>query len=228
MPVIHKDNDPEYPEGHEAPYLKLFTSWTINGRKITLLLDLIGKQYIYRTIKDFKTVTKEPWFVAINPNKQIPVIQDVNEKGEVFTLAESGAILQYIANKYDTENKASYPIDSLLYWEQTQILFYHASNLGPKQTKFNIARFTKDEENLPGFIKDLSSAYEFFEQKLKANELNGGFLVGDHISLADIIALPHAKGAAEALQFQEKFPYLTKWIQKLESIPEVEKAFSRD
>ncbi|KAH3682080.1 hypothetical protein WICPIJ_006949 [Wickerhamomyces pijperi] len=226
MPLIHKDNDPLFPEGHEAPYFKLFTSWTINGRKITLLLDLIGKDYIYRTFKDFKTETKEDWFVAINPNKQIPAIQDVNEAGEAFSLAESGAILQYIAYKYDTEHKASYPLDSPLHWEETQVLFYHASNLGPKQTKFNIARNTKDTEALPGLIKDLAAAYEFFEGKLSTNK--AGFLVGDHISLADIIALPHAKAAAEALEFDSKFPNLTKWIKKLEAIPEVQKAFGRD
>ncbi|KAH3679343.1 hypothetical protein WICMUC_001083 [Wickerhamomyces mucosus] len=223
MPVNYKDNDPKFPEGHEAPFLKLFTSTTTNGRKVDILLELIGQEYISRVFKDFRGETKESWFVELNPNKQIPVIEDVDAEGKPFILAESGAILQYIANKYDTEHKASYAFNTPLYWEQTQVLFFHASNLGPKQTAFNIGKANGVAE-VDQLKAKLAEAYQFFEDKLAAN--SAGFLVGDHISLADIIAIAHAKGAAEPLEFDSKFPHLAKWVAKLSEIPAIKKVFT--
>jgi glutathione S-transferase len=42
---------------------------------------------------------------------------DTWAKGEQIRLFESGAILEYIAERYDKDNKVSYPKDSREYWE---------------------------------------------------------------------------------------------------------------
>ena len=57
---------------------------------------------------------KEDWFLEINPNGRIPAIKDGNLR--VF---ESGAILQYLADKYDKDYKVSYPHGTDEYYEMT-------------------------------------------------------------------------------------------------------------
>lgn len=66
-----------------------------------------------------KNVQKEPWFLDINPNGRIPALTDVLPNGEPIHIFESGAIMQYLVDRYDTEYKVSYPRGTKEYWEMT-------------------------------------------------------------------------------------------------------------
>jgi glutathione S-transferase len=56
-----------------------------------------------------KSVQKEPWFLAINPNGRIPAMTDTFTDGKTINLFESGAIMQYLVKRYDPDYKISYP-----------------------------------------------------------------------------------------------------------------------
>ena len=60
---------------------------------------------------------KQPWFLEINPNGRIPALTDTWDDGEQIRVFESGAILEYIVERYDKDNKVSYLKDSREYWE---------------------------------------------------------------------------------------------------------------
>lgn len=60
---------------------------------------------------------KEPWFLEINPNGRIPAITDKWTDGSDIRVFESGAILQYLVDRYDKDHKVSYPRDSKETWE---------------------------------------------------------------------------------------------------------------
>lgn len=64
-----------------------------------------------------KNVQKEPWFLEINPNGRIPALTDKFADGTTIRLFESGSILQYLVDRYDTEHKVSYPQGSKEYFE---------------------------------------------------------------------------------------------------------------
>ena len=66
-----------------------------------------------------KNEQKEPWFLEINPNGRIPAITDKFSDGKEIRVFESGAIMQYLVDRYDPEHKLSYPRDSREYWETT-------------------------------------------------------------------------------------------------------------
>jgi glutathione S-transferase len=53
---------------------------------------------------DFSELKKDP-FESLNPNGRVPAIEDPNTG---ITLWESGAIIEYLLETYDKENKLSY------------------------------------------------------------------------------------------------------------------------
>lgn len=60
---------------------------------------------------------KQPWYLEINPNGRIPAIMDTWTDGKPIRVFESGAVLEYLVDRYDKDNKISYPKDSPEYWE---------------------------------------------------------------------------------------------------------------
>ena len=118
-----------------AHNLTLYTYGTANGWKASITLEELGLTYDTKTIDLVQNVQKEPWFLEINPNGKIPALKDDDQR--VF---ESGAIMLYLIDKYDTDNKISYPHGSKNYYEMLSWLMFHAAGLGPMQGKhlFNI------------------------------------------------------------------------------------------
>jgi glutathione S-transferase len=70
-----------------------------NPYKVRFILEELGIPYDHKPL----TNPKEEWFVKINPNGRVPAIIDPNN-GD-FTLWESGAIIEYLVEKYDKEGK---------------------------------------------------------------------------------------------------------------------------
>jgi glutathione S-transferase len=55
---------------------------------------------------------------------RIPALTDTFEDGKLIRLFESGSILQYLAEQYDTEYKISYPKGSRESYEVNNWLFF--------------------------------------------------------------------------------------------------------
>lgn len=221
------DNDPKSKGPLEAPFLKFFTAGTTNGQKVAILLELLGLKYILRPI-DFRNTkeNKEEWFLKINPNGKIPAIFQADEDGKTFTLGESGALLLYLAEKYDTERKFSYDSADQKHWEEVELLFFHVSGLHPAQANLNWFRANapEDTKNIERYTQEAIRSYKVLDDKLASSE--SGFLVGDHISLADLIALPHARVLANSGIDVSQFKNLEKWITKVSEIPDVKKGLN--
>ena len=67
---------------------------------------------------------KEQWFLDINPNGRIPAITDKLD-GKEIRVFESGAILQYLVDRYDKDYKISYPQGTPEHWEVTSWVGFH-------------------------------------------------------------------------------------------------------
>lgn len=78
-----------------------FYYWpTPNGKKIALMLEECGLPYATRPINILQGEQFAADFLAISPNNKIPAIVDSEGPGDApFSLFESGAILQYLAEK---------------------------------------------------------------------------------------------------------------------------------
>ncbi len=73
---------------------------TPNGHKVAILLEEIGLPYRVKPVNIMRGEQFAPDFLAISPNNKIPAIVDHDGPGGApFALFESGAILQYLAEK---------------------------------------------------------------------------------------------------------------------------------
>lgn len=81
---------------------------------------------------------KEPWFLAINPNGRIPALTDTFTDSQTIRLFESGSIMQYLVEQYDTEHKISYPKGSRESYEVNNWLFFLNAGVGPMQVGVRI------------------------------------------------------------------------------------------
>lgn len=83
--------------------IKIFGRGGPNPPKVALLCEGIGLPY--ETISKQFSDLKKPDYLEINPNGRIPAIHDPNTG---LTLWESGAIIEYLVEKYDKEQKMSF------------------------------------------------------------------------------------------------------------------------
>lgn len=210
----------------EAPYTKLYSVGTSNGQKITIFLQLLKKEYIYRKIDLSTDEQKEPWFIKLNPNGRIPVLSDVDSEGKRITLHETGVILQYLADKYDKERKYSYDHDDPLWWEQLQWLTFQIASHSPMQGQaHHFVSFAKvvNDYGIKRYSDEAKRIYGVYEIRLKENN---GWLVGDHLNIADISAYPWVSRSRMFKTDLSEWPHLAEWVSKISSIPGVSKGQS--
>ena len=74
-----------------------------------------------------KNTQKEPWFIKLNPNGRIPVL--VDRARNDFVVFETAAILLYLQQHYDKDNKFSFDpkADPDSYSELLQWIFFAVS-----------------------------------------------------------------------------------------------------
>src|SRR6187551_3219091 len=85
---------PEHPDR-----LQLYSLNTPNGVKAAIMLEEIGLPYEPHLIDINANESWTDEFLSLNPNGKIPAIIDPNGPDGPMALAESGAILIYLADK---------------------------------------------------------------------------------------------------------------------------------
>ena len=159
--------------------IDLYSSATPNGRKISIMLEELGVQYNAIHIDLEKKEQFSDFFSKISPSNKIPVIVD-NDKGN--TVFESGAILLYLAEKYDKFLNKNY------YWEIVQWLFFQMSYVGPMLGQahqylfYNPGKSKFAEEKSKGYTKHV---YQILDKRLSRREY-----IVDEYSIADISIWP--------------------------------------
>ncbi|OUM51175.1 hypothetical protein BVG19_g262 [[Candida] boidinii] len=209
-----------------APYINLYTAPTPNGYKIIILLELLGLDYNIQLINIMKNVQKEDWYLKMNPNGRIPTLLDVNKDGEETVISESGAILMYLADKYDKSRKFSYEIGTKNYYLDLEWLMFQMAGVGPMKGQcHHFALFAKEKipYAIERYTNETRRLYGVLEERLIRN--GTGFLVGDHIGLADIATYPWVAGTYIDLGLKD-FKHLTAWVDKIGAIPEVAKSMT--
>ncbi|ROV94555.1 hypothetical protein VMCG_08163 [Cytospora schulzeri] len=211
--------------------IKPITVWGKGGPnppKIALLLAELG---IPSDIKDIAFPDlKKPEFLAINPNGRMPAIQDPNTN---LTLWESGAIIEYLVERYDTEHKLSFPPGTAEAALARQWLFFQVSGQGPYYgqavwfIKYHPERLPSAVERYVKEIARVSGVLEGHLARQKEAGVDGPWIVGGKFSYADLALLPwqsmltriHGKEVYDP----DAFPLVKDWVERMLARPAVKK-----
>lgn len=171
-----------------------------------------------------KQVQKEPWFLEINPNGRIPALTDTFTDGKQIRLFESGSILEYLAEQYDHDHKISYQKGSRESYEVRNWVLFQNAGLGPMQGQanhFNRYAPEKIEYGINRYVNETRRLYGVLDKHLSTSK--SGFIVGDHISIADITTIGWVMAAGWAGVEIEEFPHLKAWEEMMMKREGVEK-----
>jgi len=172
----------------------------------------------------------KPEFLAISPNNRMPAIVDTDpsDGGEPIAIFESGAILEYLAEKtgkfMPSNPRDRFRVLQWLHWQMANLgpmmgNANHFKNYGknltddPKQLEYGTKRFVGEVDRLSGVM----------DAQLSANE----YLAGNEYSIADIITWPWAMLIGRLIDeaVWETFPNLKRWVDQVRERPAVEKGF---
>jgi glutathione S-transferase len=177
--------------------------------RVQLFLSLLGLKADMVTVDLPGGAHKTPGFLARNPFGQVPVIED----GDV-TLADSNAILVYLASRYDPSG-GWYPRDPVLAAEVQRWLSVAAGPLAAGPARARIAA-------LFGLDLDVAQARAASCQLfavLDAQLAGRRFLVGDAPTIADLALYRYTAHAPEGGVALDPYPHIRGWLARIEALP---------
>lgn len=182
-----------------------------NCYKVKLVMNELALPFVWQEMDILAGDTRRPEFLAKNPNGRVPVLE-VEGRG---CLAESNAILLYLA-----EDTPLIPAESwhrALMW---QWLFFEQYSHEPfiATSRFIVrylGRPPEREEELQAKADPGYRALDVMEGRLAA----GGFLVGDHYTIADIALFAYTHVAEEGGFSLEAYPAIRDWIGRVRARP---------
>ncbi|PSN69341.1 glutathione transferase 2 [Corynespora cassiicola Philippines] len=209
--------------------IKIWGKGGPNPPKIPMILEEIGN-IPYEIVQIPLTDIKGPEYTAINPNGRLPAIYDPNTD---LTLWESGAIIEYLVEKYDTQRKISFEPGSQEAYHAKQWLFYQVSGQGPyygQAVWFNVyhpEKLPSAKERYINEIKRVNGVLEGHLEKQKGKGGDGPWLVGGKFSYADLAFLPWQDMAvlflgSEGISFDD-FPNVKDWVARMKARPALNK-----
>lgn len=200
---------------------------TPNGWKVSIMLEECGLPYNIVPVDIGGGDQFEEAFLRISPNNRMPAIVDHEPLGggESLSIFESGAILEYLAEKtgkfLPRDPAPRYKVLQWVHWQMANLgpmmgNANHFKNYGkniasdPAQLEYGINRFVGEVDRLCGVM----------DAQLGANR----YLAGDEYTIADIISWPWAFLAARMIDesLWEKFPNLKRWVDEVGARPAVE------
>lgn len=199
--------------------LELHTWSTPNGRKVSILLEELGVPYRVVAVNIMQDEQSGPDFVALNPNRKIPVLVDHDgPQGRKLVLSESGAILLYLARKHESP---LLPSSQQELWATTQWLMFQMSAVGPVFGQLHhFKRYAVDQVyGLERFRREVHRIYGVLEDRLSRME----FLNGVGCSVADIATYPWiARHELHDIDW-ERHPHVRRWFDALGARPAVQR-----
>jgi glutathione S-transferase len=201
--------------------IKLWGQAGANPPKVAIILEELDLPY--ETVPISFADVKKPEYVAINPNGRTPAIYDPNTN---ITLWESGAIIEYLIERYDTDYRLSFAPGTPESYHAKQWLFFQVSGQGPyfgqamwfsnfhsEKIPSAIERYLKEINRVSGVLESWLK-----EQKKTCGAEEGPWLVGDKLSYADLSFVIWQKNAVSQGHYDEdEFPRVKEWLQAMSS-----------
>ena len=196
--------------------------WTTpNGHKITIFLEEAGLPYRMVPVNISRGEQFKPEFLRISPNNRIPAIVDNAPAtgGRPVSVFESGAILQYLAEK----TGKFLPKDLHGRVEVMQWLFWQMGGLGPmagQNHHFGQYAPEKIPYAIERYAKETNRLYGVLDKRLADRE----FVAGDY-SIADMASYPWIVPYERQGQKLDDFPNVKRWFETIRARPAIVRAY---
>ncbi|WP_297368927.1 glutathione binding-like protein [Acidocella sp.] len=203
--------------------IELYYWTTPNGHKITIFLEESGLPYQIKPVNIGKGEQFDPTFLSFAPNNRIPAIRDLTPEdgGAPLGLFESGAILEYLADKtgqfLPRQGRARHQTLQWLYWQMAGLgpmagQNHHFNLYAPEQIPYAQQRYIKETNRLYGVLN---------------RQLEGRDYVAGDYSIADMACYPWIVPHERQQQKLEDFPALQAWFARMAARPAVQRAYAR-
>jgi len=188
--------------------IELYTAATPNGYKVSIALEELQLKYKVKKIELSKGTQREDWFLRLNPNGRLPVLKHGEE-----VIFDSGAILYYLANKY---NKLI-PNSEIERIKVIQWLMFQMSGIGPMQGQANVFYRYLDEKipiAISRYQNECRRLYEVLDKQLEGRKW-----ICDDYSIADIANWCWVRVYFWAGINLDGLDNLKRWMNKMENRP---------
>jgi GSH-dependent disulfide-bond oxidoreductase len=201
--------------------IELYYWTTPNGHKITIFLEEAGLPYRIVPVNISKGAQFRPEFLRISPNNRIPAIVDDAPAGggRPVSVFESGAILQYLAEK----TGKFLPQDLHSRVEVMQWLFWQMGGLGPMAGQnHHFGQYAQEKilYAIDRYVNETNRLYGVLDRRLTDRE----FVAGDY-SIADMASYPWVVPYERQGQKLDDFPNLKRWFETIRARPAVVRAY---
>jgi GST-like protein len=200
--------------------IDLYTWPTPNGHKIHIMLEETGLEYRVHPIDIGAGEQFKPEFLAISPNNKIPAMVDQRGPGgKPLALAESGAMLFYLASK---TNKFL-PSDVRARWEVMQWVMFQMGHIGPmlgQAHHFLQYAPEKIEYAMNRYRNEANRLYGVVDKRLEDNE----WVAGGEYTIADMSIMPWLRFPERQGVDIDDYPNLKNWRDRIAARPAVKKA----
>ncbi|GAB4218046.1 MAG: glutathione S-transferase N-terminal domain-containing protein [Synechococcales cyanobacterium] len=196
---------------------------TPNGHKITIFLEEANLPYTIHVVNISTGEQFHPDFLRISPNNRIPAIVDQTptDGGDPLSVFESGAILQYLAEKtglfLPRDPRGKFQIMQWLFWQMGGLgpmlgQNHHFVTYAPEKIPYAIERYVKETERLYGILDEHLAQREF---------------IGDQYSIADMACYPWIVPHERQQMNLNDFPHLKRWFEAMAQRPAVQRAYAK-
>ncbi|PVI04911.1 glutathione transferase 2 [Periconia macrospinosa] len=209
--------------------IKVWGKGGVNPPKVAILLAELRLPYTIIPIPLSKL--KDAEYLAINPNGRIPAIHDPNTD---LTIWESGAIIEYLVERYDAEHRVSFAPGTKEQYLAKQWLFFQVSGQGPYYgqaswfKKFHLEKVPSAVERYVNEINRVTGVLEGHLARQKeegAGDVEGGsddgpWLVGNRYSFADFVFLSWQTIITRVITKEDgfdpdSFPLVKNWVHRI-------------
>jgi GST-like protein len=196
---------------------------TGNGLKIGILLEELGFEYRVVPINIREGDQMQAGFQRISANGRIPAIVDHAPQGlgEPLSLFESGAILNYLADK---TGRFLPPAGTAERQKVQEWLFWQVGHITPYLSQLQLFK-EKAPHPIP-FALDLLNAeagrlYRMLEKRLSEVP----YVAGEY-SIADMAIFPWIQPLRQGQDLAD-FPHVHAWRERLKARPAIQRAYAK-
>ena len=185
-----------------------------NCYKPALLMRQLGVPFTWVEVDILAGGSRTPQFLARNPNGKVPLLE-ITDRGETRALAESNAMLCYLAEGTHLLPDDRWPRAQVLQW-----LFFEQYSHEPyvATVRFWVKYLNKQHEwqdRISEAMKKGYAALGVMEQQLARTP----FLAGAAYTIADIALYAYTHVAHEGGFSLERHPAVRAWLARVEQQP---------